>query len=263
MASMNGALPSLAVVVPVFNGAHHVREARASIEAQQYPGIEVIVVDDGSTDDTATIVDEPGFATTVIHQDNSGPAAARNRGIEASTADLLAFLDADDLWPAGKLALQVGALQREAELDVVLGRIKFVGLDGAPMPAVDFEDPIEHTVASVHLGGAVFRRRAFERVGPFDESLRFSEDHDWFLRAREQQLTMRLLPDVTLVYRFHEQEHDPHDRAARLRHDACHQEITRSPARLAGEPADLGRWLDLDPAGTARDGEGDADGAAG
>jgi glycosyltransferase involved in cell wall biosynthesis len=242
----------LAVIIPVFNGAHHVRDARASIEAQQYPGLEVIVVDDGSTDDTAAIVNEPGFATRVIHQENAGAAAARNRGIEASTADLIAFLDADDLWPAGKLALQVDALEQEPSLDVVLGRIKIVTLDGARMPDLDFEDRDEHTVASVHLGGAVFRRRAFDRVGRFDESLRYSEDHDWFLRARELQLRMRLLPEVTLVYRFHDHSMT---RSGAPRDFDMARVIKKSldRRRAAGERADLGRWLDLDPVAGARD----------
>src|SRR5206468_2706683 len=158
---------SVTVIIPVYNGASYIRDARASIAAQEYPDLEVIVADDGSTDGTAAIVDEPGFATRVIHQPNAGPAAARNRGIEIATGDVFAFLDADDLWPAGKLAQQVDCLVRDPALDVVLGRIKYTAIGGAKMPAIPFEDVDEQTVSNVHLGSVVFRRRAFETVGTF------------------------------------------------------------------------------------------------
>jgi glycosyltransferase involved in cell wall biosynthesis len=234
----------VSVVVPVFNGEPYLRDARASIERQRYPDIEVVVVDDGSTDGTAAIIDEPGFAARAIHQPNAGPAAARNRGIEASTGELVAFLDADDLWPDDKLATQVACLVREPDLDVVLGRIKYVALDGAVVPALAFEDPVEKTLSSVHLGSAVFRRRAFERVGGFDEELRFSEDHDWFLCAREVALNMRILPEVTLVYRLHDQN------MTRLRttHDFGMTQVLKKSLdrrRAMGDSVELGRWLDL------------------
>ena len=90
-------LPPVSVIIPVCNGASYIRDARASIAAQEYPDLEVIVVDDGSTDDTAAIVDEPGFATRVIHQANAGPAAARNRGIEIATGDVFAFRVSDGM----------------------------------------------------------------------------------------------------------------------------------------------------------------------
>jgi len=242
--SSSGSWPSVSVIVPVFNGEAHVRDARASIVRQGYPGIEVVVVDDGSTDGTAAIVDEPGFATRAIHQRNVGPAAARNRGLEASTGALIAFLDADDLWPDDKLATQVERLVREPELDVVMGRIKYVALDGAVMPALDFEDPVEKTLTNVHLGSAVFRRRAFERVGGFDEELRFSEDHDWFLRARELGLMMRILPEVTLVYRLHGRN------MTRMRTtlDVGMTKVIKKSLdrrRRMAQPVELGRWLDL------------------
>ena len=241
--SATSATPSVSVIIPVCNGASFIRDARDSIAAQQYPDIEVIVVDDGSTDGTAAIVDEPGFATRVIRQPNAGPAAARNRGIEAARADVLAFLDADDLWPAGKLARQVEYLVREPELDVVLGRIKYVAVDGAAMPAIPFEDADEQTLTSVLLGSGVFRRRAFDRVGLFDENLRFSEDHDWFLRARELKVRMRILPEVTLVYRLHDQNMTRNGPTRGFDLPRV-LKMSLDRRRAAGGPIDLGRWLD-------------------
>ena len=115
----------------------------------------------------------------------------------------MAFCDADDLWPEGKLATQLARLDAEPELDAVLGRIQYVAIDGGAVPDIEYEDLELKTLSHVHLGSGVFRRRAFERIGGFDEGLRFSEDVDWFLRAREAQLKTVILPDVTLVYRLH------------------------------------------------------------
>jgi glycosyltransferase involved in cell wall biosynthesis len=194
---------TLSVVIPVFNMGRFLPDAVASVEAQALPGVEIIVVDDGSTDDTPAVIAALGDRVIPRRQANRGPAAARNAGIELASAELLAFLDADDLWPAGKLAMQVGRLERDPQLDVVLGRIQYVAVDGGEVPDVEFEDVDAKTVMHVHLGSGVYRRRAFDRIGPFDESMQFSEDVDWFLRAREASLRITIVPEITLIYRLH------------------------------------------------------------
>jgi len=195
--------PRLSVIVPVYEMGRYLPEAIASIEAQGVDDVEIIVVDDGSTDETPQVVATLGDRVVAIRQDNAGPAAARNRGLAVARGDLIAFLDADDLWPEGKLELQVGRLDGDPELDAVLGRIQFVALEDGVVPEVEFEDPDAQTATHVHLGSGVYRRRAFDRIGGFDESLRFSEDVDWFMRAREAGLKIAIVADVTLVYRLH------------------------------------------------------------
>jgi glycosyltransferase involved in cell wall biosynthesis len=147
-----------------------------------------------------------GFPDTVryLHQTNQGPAAARNRGIEAAHGSLLAFADADDLWPAGKLALQIPLLTKDATIEIVMGRIQQVVLsqtvDGQTHTG-EFAEP----VFSVNLGSAVIRKSVFERVGLFDETMRYSEDVDWFMRAREAGAAFVTIDAVTLFYRQHEE----------------------------------------------------------
>jgi glycosyltransferase involved in cell wall biosynthesis len=195
--------PLVSVVIPVFNAGNRLREAIATIEHQRHEPLEIIVVDDGSTDDTSAVIRQLGHKVRALRQANAGPAAARNRGMAIARGELFAFLDADDLWPEGKLHHQVGRLTEDSEIDIVLGRISYVPESGSLKPELRWEDPEERTILNVQLGSGVYRRTAFERVGLFDESLRFCEDHDWFLRARELGLRIRILDEVTLLYRLH------------------------------------------------------------
>ena len=192
------------MIVPVYNMGRYLPDAVASIEEQRFDGVEIVVVDDGSTDETPEVIASLGDRVVAVRQRNRGPAAARNRGIEQARGELFGFLDADDLWPAGKLAHQLDRLALDPELDVVLGRIQYVALDGGEVPDVEFEDQDAKTLIHVHLGSGLYRRRAFERIGTFDQSLRFSEDVDWFFRAREASLHVVIVPEITLVYRLHD-----------------------------------------------------------
>jgi glycosyltransferase involved in cell wall biosynthesis len=238
--------PLVSVVVPVFNAGVRLHEAISAIERQCYEPVEIIVVDDGSTDDTPAAIRRLGSRVRVLRQPNAGPAAARNRGLSIARGDLFAFLDADDLWPEGKLLLQVGRLTDDPDVDVVLGRISYVPESGSLVPDLRFEDPEARTISNVHLGSGVYRRTAFERVGGFDETLRFSEDHDWFLRAREAGLRIRILDEVTLLYRLH-------DANMTRGVDPVEMSLTRvikmslDRRRSAGRAgADLGDWREFD-----------------
>jgi glycosyltransferase involved in cell wall biosynthesis len=191
--------PLVSVIIPVFNGERFLREAVESVLAQKYSPVEIIIVDDGSTDGTATVARSFPETVRYLHQTNHGPAAARNRGIEQAQGDLIAFADTDDLWPSHKLELQLPYLIRDSKIDIVLGRIQQVLL--SETQAKEIGDP----AFSVNLGSAVIRKSCFERVGLFDETMRYSEDVDWFMRAREGAAAIMTIDAVTLFYRQHEQ----------------------------------------------------------
>jgi len=191
--------PLVSVVIPVFNGERFLRNAVESVLAQKYSPLEIIMIDDGSTDGTADVARSLPETVRYLHQTNQGPAAARNRGIERAQGSLIAFADADDLWPEDKLALQLPYLMRDPAAEIVMGLIQQVLL--SETGAENFAEP----AFSVNLGSAIIRKSVFERVGLFDETMRYSEDVDWFMRAREGGAAIVTIDAVTLLYRQHDQ----------------------------------------------------------
>jgi glycosyltransferase involved in cell wall biosynthesis len=193
---------SVSVVMPLRDAAAYVAAAIESIWAQNHGATEIIVVDDGSSDGSDVIVAALGPGITLIRQSPAGAAAARNRGLDAARGDIIAFLDADDLWPAGKLALQLDALERDPTIGLVTGRIRAFG---APIPGRTGQTAaFGEGVLGVNLGCALVRRAVFDVVGRFDAGLRISDDLDWFLRAREHGIATVALDSVTLLYRIHD-----------------------------------------------------------
>lgn len=194
----SAAAPRVSVIIPVFNGARTLRRAIESVLAQAIP-TDLIVVDDGSTDDSVAIARELGVR--VIQQPNSGPAAARNRGIGEARGELLAFNDADDAWTAGRLARQLDALDASPELDFVICDFKNVPDDGFAMPGWAFRENQADGMPGFIFQALLARRRAFDTIGVLDESMRWAEDTDWFLRAHDAGLAAQRL-DFVGVTRF-------------------------------------------------------------
>lgn len=187
--------PTISVVVPSYNCAGYLERALASVQAQRYPAdrVDIVVVDDGSSDDTPAVARRFAAADpriTVIEQDNAGPAAARNRGIEASRGELVAFLDADDTWEPEKLALQAEVYCRDPLVGVIQCGARFVDADGEPLKGwvrrsrVLRGDILLDYVCDFFLitSSVMVPRACLDAVGWFDESLRIGEDHDLFLR---------------------------------------------------------------------------------
>ena len=182
---------SASIVIPAFNAEATLAPAIRSALAQDYTPVDVIVVDDGSTDGTAAVA--TSFAPVrYLRQENRGPSAARNAGIEAATGEFVGFLDADDEAPATKLSVQVGYLLEHPEVGCVLGRHE---LDGEPPEWFDRD--------GVPLISLVARRSTLLEAGGFDESLRIAEDRDLLVRLRERGIGVEFLPDIVLTRRFH------------------------------------------------------------
>ena len=184
---------TLSVVVPCYNQAAFVGAAISSILSQVRVPDEILIVDDGSRDGSADLVRGFGERIRLIVQPNRGAAAARNAGIEASKGDLLAFLDADDLWPAGSVSSRLEHLAR-TNADLVFGRVRQSrGTDDRRRPAIPGR-----------LAGAMLVRRAtFDRVGRFDERYRTAETIDWLTRAKDSGIVESNCDEVVLVRRIH------------------------------------------------------------
>jgi glycosyltransferase involved in cell wall biosynthesis len=184
----------VSVVIPVFNGERFLAAAIESVLGQTYRPVEVIVVDDGSTDAGAAVA-RAFEGVRVIEQAQAGPGAARNRGVAAANGELLAFLDADDLMPADKLELQAEHLRTHPEVGCVLGRQELVLEAGIEKPP--WAERGEAPLMSMMVPHALF-----DRVGDFDTRYAHGEDADWLLRAREH-VSVATLDSVVLHRRIH------------------------------------------------------------
>jgi glycosyltransferase involved in cell wall biosynthesis len=189
--------PAVDFIIPVYNAAEFLREALESVLAQDYRPFRIIAVDDGSTDDSVTIVEQYP-EVLLIRQENQGPAAARNVGLAAAEAPYVALHDADDLLPPAKLRIQIGYLEEHEEVACVLGRQEWID----PPPWLP-RDALYGELGGIPLPSAVFRTEVLRRMGGFDPSFRTGEDMDLLFRLREANLGIVVLPDVLLYRRYH------------------------------------------------------------
>ena len=157
----------VSVIIPVYNGERFLAEAVETVHAQEYDRLEIIVVDDGSTDRTSEIITSLKGDIQRIGQKNSGPAAARNKGLSVARGDVIAFLDADDLWPETKLNTQIPLLVDHPEVDIITGLVQYVELPEAEPSGIRFQSQ-DNSAIHVHPGAGLFRRAVFEKVGLFD-----------------------------------------------------------------------------------------------
>jgi glycosyltransferase involved in cell wall biosynthesis len=193
----------VSVIVPVYNGERYLAEALASAIGQTYRPIEIIVVDDGSTDDSGAIARRFGAPVRYDSQSHAGIGAARNRGVELSFGRYLAFLDSDDLWTKDKLARQMAALRADPALDIVFGYARqFYSPELTAEERNKIYCPPE-PMAGYYAGTMLIARMAFDRAGRFDTSWRVGEFIDWYARALKAGLKSALLPDVAAERRLH------------------------------------------------------------
>ena len=196
----------VSVVIPVYNGAKYLGEAIASVRAQTHSPYEVIVVDDGSTDNSAAVAEQAGVVC--IRREHAGAGAARNSGVEKASGEFLAFVDADDLWTPDKTERQLKVLLNEP-VDMVFGHV---------------QQFTERTVSAAEAGyvpGTLLMRRAkFLEIGLFSTQWTVGEFIDWYARAADSGLQSRLIPEVVLKRRVH-------DTNLGVRERASHTDYTR------------------------------------
>jgi glycosyltransferase involved in cell wall biosynthesis len=204
-------------VIPVFNGEAFLGAAIDSALSQTYSPIEVIVVDDGSTDGSAGVA--AGREVRLVSQPNRGVSAALNAGVAAARGELIAFLGADDLWSADRIAIQAAHLLKRPELGFVMAHAVQFLEPGAERPEWLTEEWIANVggpgtsrpassrravSAPVRIPGTLLARtEVFRQVGGFDEAMDIGEDIDWLMRASDAGFRHELLPDVVLRHRLH------------------------------------------------------------
>lgn len=197
--------PLISGIVPVFNGERYLRETLDSMLAQTYQPLEIIVVDDGSTDGTGEVIAGYGDNVLYLRQDNAGPAVARNLGINAAQGEFISFLDADDLWHPEKSALQMARFEAHPELDICITYVQNFWIPELAAEAERYRDhPLSRPAPGYLMQTLLARRSVFETVGHFNPELKHSEKTDWFLRALEKGLVLEMLPDVLVYRRLHE-----------------------------------------------------------
>jgi len=192
----------VSVVIPVWNGARFLRDAVASVLAQEHELLEILVIDDGSTDQTEEVAQTLGRSVTYVKQENQGPAAARNRGLRLASGQIIGLLDVDDLWEVHKLSVQLPVLQKKPDIDVVWGRTQVMTCCGPMTDILVFSESGEPRFFP-QLGSFLFRRCVFDSLGTFETAQRHADDIDFLARAQEAGLSIFQHEDVVLRWRRH------------------------------------------------------------
>ena len=201
--------PTVSVIIPTYNHADYVLQTLDSVFAQTFTEYEIVVVNDGSPDDTSARLKPLADAGRIryLEQPNAGQAAARNRGLAEAGGEFIAFLDDDDVWPPDKLAWQVEILRAEPDVDVVYGQRTVMDGNGEPHPG---EQAPEGEVLARFVsqgwiqspGQVLIRKTALTRAGGFDPAIWGTDDWDLWLRLASGS-RFRYRARLALVYRRH------------------------------------------------------------
>lgn len=198
--------PLVSVIIPVYNYERYLGEAIESVLGQTYRHVEVIVVDDESTDRSADVAKSfAGRGVRYCSQGHAGIGPARNKGVELADGDFFAFLDADDRWAEDKLEIQLRAFEKDPALEMVFGQA--AQLQNGPEWDSGVKDrklPASGMVPGMVAGTMLIKREAFARVGEFPGGLKVGEFIDWYGRAVQLQIRSLVLPDLFLWRRIHD-----------------------------------------------------------
>ncbi|SRR5690554_6500503 len=226
--------PLVSIVIPTFNRADFIKEALDSVFAQTYPNFEVLVVDDGSTDDTRKVLDAYSQDPRLryFYQENQGQSVARNYGISEAQGEFICFLDSDNRWLPNKLDISVRALTENPGVSVVYGDIITINEKGEQISTYNMRRHSGHIVA--HLFGRNFvsmnttmsRRECFSEMGAFDPEQRGAEDYELWLRFSVRYRFL-YIPEFLAEYRVMENQLSS-DKSLRFR---SNQEIMESFVR--------------------------------
>lgn len=191
-------LPSISLILPVYNGEKHLLECLDSLSKQCYPSLELIVINDGSTDKSLEILANYPLTKTLITQENKGVYATRNLGISLATSEFISFFDADDIMADGNLIALSSYLVSNPNCLIVKGKMQRFSLKNE----VWINSGVPH-LEDFCLSLALFRKEVFQRVGLFTEEMRLGADADWHLRSQELGIDVAILDRLAIYYRMH------------------------------------------------------------
>lgn len=223
--------PLVSVIIPAYNAAAFLEETLSSAVNQIYTPLEIILVDDGSLDETAAIAREfPQI--TYLHQINSGVSAARNRALAAAQGELIAFLDADDLWPNEKIAKQVSFMLDQPEIGFTYTLHRCFldrSIDAAPLWVR--RQWFENDEPGIVPSALMVHRNVLDEIGLFNTSYFVAEDVDWMLRAKEKGIKMEVISELLLFKRVHSNNLSGHVDAQSQLFRALSESISRRKER--------------------------------
>jgi glycosyltransferase involved in cell wall biosynthesis len=197
----------VSVIISVYNGEAYLAETIESVVNQKYPNIEIIIIDDGSTDGSGKVIQRFVPPVRDHYQPNNGIAAAWNRGIELANGDFIAFNGADDLWTKDKIQKQLDAFISDSTLDIVFSHVKQFH---SPELSEEEKKKIwcpDELMPGTSAGTMLIKRESFFKVGLFETEWRRGIFVNWYMRASEIGLRTHMLPDMHMRRRLHRTNH--------------------------------------------------------
>ena len=194
---------TVSVILPLYNGERFIRASSASVLGQTFSDFELLIIDDGSTDNSlAHVPDDPRIR--VFRRRNRGVAATRNFGLERACGEFIAFIDQDDCWHPDKLQLQLQAFAHDPDLGYVLTMMQNRLQGDTQKPVWLKEEQVEKEQIGLLPSSLLARREVFSVIGDFDQSLTNASDLDWFIRADQAGIKRTILKTVLVVRGIHE-----------------------------------------------------------
>ena len=196
-------MEKISVIIPVFNGAKYIAEAINSVIHQTLQPFEIIVIDDGSTDETAEVVKKNFPQVHYYYKKNGGLSSSLNAGVEKVEGDFIAFLDADDYWVLNKLEKQIQVIINDNDVEIVFGHHKRFYDKPHDLKSREENTDEQRILPGYFKATMLIKKRSFYKVGMFDETIHMGDFLDWYRRACDLELKMHMLPEVVFYRRIH------------------------------------------------------------
>jgi glycosyltransferase involved in cell wall biosynthesis len=196
-------MKKISVIIPVYNGERFIAKAITSILDQTYPVYEIIVIDDGSTDNTAEVIKRfPSI--NYFYKENAGVSHTLNFGLQKVKGDFITILDADDYFTLDKFEKQIKFLEQNEDVEIVFGcHQRFYDKPSEEL-TMDEKEDMRRILPAYFKSGMLARKSAFDKVGLFDESVKMGDFLDWYRRAEDMKVPMKLTDDIVMYRRVHD-----------------------------------------------------------